>query len=378
MPYVNLEPATFRPDAEHAYIPVSLSAHAPTTVFVDVITKNGTSGNAAISGSNYVLTRETLIFRPGDPLTQTLEVPIKSMSDGQTFAVQFPTTPAGAKKGTALVDVTATSSGTPTPEQTSGFREARTFNPKNVRFSMDGNSLRATKDGGPDTFATKLSHGRTQDGNAETGLYVDSTFLGIEQPLYTSGSDIVLHSQQFAKPVDWGGKTWEHGATVLSGHRTTAAQIGNGQYEWTVKMPNRRGGWPALWLVNAGGWPPEIDVYEGFGYNNSFDFSKHLSHSLHGGANNNRTFATTSTYDAEAAYAIGDFDQAYHKYAVEIDDVYVTWFMDGAEVFQAVNPFRGTKWYPIMNIAVKDGDTYEGGSPDMYIRSFKVYTASGE
>src|SRR3546814_2016012 len=74
-----------------------------------------------------------------------------------------------------------------------------------------------------------------------------------------------MHTQKLRQPIAWDGVPYDYGAVVLSGHNTRPVQIGYGQYEFTAKMPNRRGSWPAFWLISTAGWPPEIDIYEGFG-----------------------------------------------------------------------------------------------------------------
>src|SRR3546814_4404474 len=38
------------------------------------------------------------------------------------------------------------------------------------------------------------------------------------------------------------------------------------------------------------GWPPEIDIYEGFGFESWWDFDRYTANTLHGGANITRTF----------------------------------------------------------------------------------------
>lgn len=372
-PTVNILDAVVRPGDAFAYVPVQLSASAPTSVIVELGTRNGSGDKYAVSGSDYETTNGSLVFRIGDPLVQTFKVPLKGIGDGEHFEVLLVSEPSGGKRGDGNGKISASTSATRTKEQSSGFRAPHRFKPKSVRFEMSGRNLKYSAQGGADSFASQLAHGRTQDGNQETGLYVDDSFAGIEKPIFASGDDIVLHSQQFSEAVVHDSRLFEHGAAVLSGHRTTASQIVYGQYEWVAKMPDRRESWPALWMISTNGWPPEIDVYEGFGYDASFDFNKHLTHALHGGKNNQRSFVMHGRYDASRTYGKSGFANEYHSYAVDIDKSYITWFVDGDEVFQSVNPFAGTEWYPIMNVAVKDGGSYDGGSGDMRIRSFKVY-----
>jgi beta-glucanase (GH16 family) len=172
---------------------------------------------------------------------------------------------------------------------------------------------------------------------------------------------------------------WKHGAAVLTGQRMPATQIQFGQYEWTAMMPNRRGGWPALWLLPAGGgWPPEIDVYEGFGYSSGWNFSRNISGNIHGGASGSRTFTALMQVNAASAYGLSGFDTGYHRFAVDIAPDFITWFVDGKETYQTVNPFRGTTWYPLMNVAVKHGTAdYIGGTAEMRVRSFAVWKVPG-
>ena len=155
-----------------------------------------------------------------------------------------------------------------------------------------------------------------------------------------------------------------------------ATHIRYGQYGWEAMMPDRRGAWPALWLLPTTGWPPEIDAYEGFGYSPDFDFARDISGNLHGGRKGKRRFTVPMRMNASAAYGIRGFESAYHRFAVDIAPDFITWFVDGQEVFQAVNPFRGTTWFPLMTVAVKHKGDYTGGSGTMRVRSLSVWQAA--
>ncbi|OYU42023.1 MAG: hypothetical protein CFE44_26390, partial [Burkholderiales bacterium PBB4] len=56
---------------------------------------------------------------------------------------------------------------------------------------------------------------------------------------------------------------------------------------------------------------------------------------------------------------------------------YITFFVDGKETYQTVNPFKGTTWYPLMNVAVKQTGDYAGGTAEMRVRSFAVWKVPG-
>ena len=79
--------------------------------------------------------------------------------------------------------------------------------------------------------------------------------------------------------------------------------------------------------------------------------------------------------NAASVYGINGFDTSYHRFAVDIATDFITWFVDGKEVYQTVNPFRGTTWFPLMNVAVKHQGDYVGGTSEMRVRSFAVWKA---
>src|SRR3546814_683667 len=151
---------------------------------------------------------------------------------------------------------------------------------------------------------------------------------------------------------------WKYGAAILTGRRIAETRVRYGQYEWVARMPNRRGSWPALWLLGVNGWPPEIDVYEGFGYSKDWNFTTDISANIHGGPRNRRMFVRPMRLRAPAVYKLSGFDTGYHSYAVDIQKDYITWFVDGLEVYQAVNPFHEEDWYPLIQMAVKTEAPY--------------------
>ena len=367
--------AVFKPGASVAYVPVTLNQPTPNTVIARVITVNGSDANRAISGYQYKATENVVIFRPGDPLRKTVSVPILAATDGQQFSLKLREAPWGANQGTASATVTADADATPTAAATSGFRYPRTFRTfGTLQYDMTQSNMRWSDAGWSNGWSTKLSHGRAQVANGETGLYLDGDlYPGVEAPLRYTTEGLVFHTQKLQSPITYNGVAYNYGAVVLSGHNTTATHIGYGQYEWVAKMPTRRGSWPAFWLISTSGWPPEIDVYEGFGYQSYWNFDAHISATIHGGSGGWRTFQRGSTIQAQQAYGLSGFSQGYHRYAVDIGPEYITWFVDGLEVYQSVNPFRGHRWYPIMNVAVKTNSAYDDGSGDMIVKSFRAW-----
>ncbi|UIJ46156.1 family 16 glycosylhydrolase [Sphingomonas cannabina] len=377
---LSLGSAVFRPGASVANVPVTLDRPTPNTVIARVTTVNGSGTTKAVAGTNYRTVDTVVVFRPGDPLRQTISVPIVSATAGQQFAVKLREAPWGANQGTSWVSVTASSSAVATASATTGFRAPRTFKATGtLQYEMSRAKMWWTDTGHDDAWSTQLPNGRAQPANGETGLYLDGWVYrdkDIEAPLRYTWNGLVMHTQKLKSPISYNGKSYYYGSVVLSGHNTPSTQIGYGQYEWVAKMPSRRGAWPAFWLISTSGWPPEIDVFEGFGYESYWDFDRYIASTIHGGANAVRTFQRGSVIQAEAAYGLSGFSQGFHSYAVDIQPDYITWFVDGVETYQSVNPFKGFRWYPIMDVAVKTTSAYDDGSGDMVVKGFRAWSSS--
>lgn len=355
-------------------VPIRLDHATPNTVFVHVKTRNGSGANYVYSGAYYTPIDKYVIFRPGDPLVQTVTIPIAKTVEGGHFQLIFPEVPQGAKQGNAIGELTSRTGASPTTPITQGFRAPRTFEHGRLLYEMDPSTVRWSDSGGPGVWSTSFTQGRTQAANQETGLYLDNQLYPQAEPaVAVADGALVLHSQKLAQPIIYRGVGYYYGAAALDGRNMPETQITYGQYEWTATMPDRPGSWPALWLVGVKGWPPEIDVYEGFGQNASFDFDRDISSTIHGGPVNSASFERGMWVDATKAYGIEHIARAAHRYALDIEPDYITWFVDGVETFQARNPFSGA-FYPLMTVAVKTTDNYASGSGDMQIMSFKVWT----
>lgn len=374
MATVSIADVRYPVGATRVDIPVRLDGPTPNTVHVRVKTINGTGANYVYSGAFFEPVDRYVIFRPGDPLVQTVTVKIVKTKEGGHFRLSFLEAPQGAKAGTSSAVITSVTGAAPTQPITSGFRLPRSFKPSGtLRYDMQTHGVRWSDKGGPGVFATSFGHGRTQPANAETGLYLDAALHpSAEAPVALRDGAIVLHSQALAKPISYAGKSYSYGATLLSGRNMPETQLTYGQYEWVATMPNRRGSWPALWLAGVRGWPPEIDVYEGFGHNNSFNFDRDFTANIHGGPINQRAFTRSLWIDIGKAYGIAPLGSKPHRYAVDIQRDYITWFVDGVETYQARNPFA-EPFFPMMNVAVKTGSAYADGTGDMIISSFKVW-----
>jgi hypothetical protein len=380
-PALMMDNVSFDPSAKQAHIRVYLTSAPPTTVIARVFTKNGSGTNYMYSGGHYTTTKQTVIFRPGDPLEQTVAVPIKKAKEGGHFRAYVPSVPSGAKRGTQSITLTAVKGAVNNAIAWKG-RAPRTFAPAGPpSYALNINAMKWSADGGAGVWRTALAHGRAQPANAETGLYLDpEEHRSAEAPIRIENGHLVLHSQRLNNAISYAGLgngagagAYKYGAVALTGLKNPETHIRYGQIEWQAKMPDRRGSWPALWLVGVQGWPPEIDVYEGFNSNASFDPARMASGTIHGGPNGTRLYARGYSEDVASIYGIKPtLTTDFHSYAVDIQPDYITWFVDGVEVFQAVNKFNAT-FYPIMNVAVKTSGNYSDGSGDMVIRSLRMW-----
>lgn len=367
------------PDAREVHVPVRLDRPTPNTVHARVLTRNGQPPVPAFEGRHFARVDTMVVFRPGDPLVQTVRVPLNGLPAGAHFALHLPEGADGAEVADGSGEIRGERGAPVSRAIKDGFRAPRRFAPRGAPvYRLDPARAAWSDRGGAGAFSTRLPHGRTQPANGESGLYLDPDWdTGGAAPAAVEGGALVLRSQQLARPFRYEGKAWQHGAAVLTGKAMPTTQIAFGQYEWEAQMPGRRGAWPALWLLPVSGWPPEIDVYEGFGDSPDWNFSRDISANLHGGSNGRRRFTVPLRIDARRFYGLGGFDESYHRYAVDIAPGFITWFVDGVEVYQSVNPFAGVTWFPLMTVAVKHNGAYEGGSGAMRVRSLRVWRSDG-
>lgn len=358
-------------NATVVHVPVTLDKPSPNTVIAHVRVYDGQGGRAAPD------TTKPVIFRTGDPLKKTVTFNVTSMSEGNYVnAVQSSVPDGGVSQGGGI-RITAKTGAVNEPLNVDGERAPLTFKPSGEpSYSVTGQTIQFDDNGGPNSFSTALSHGRTQVGNGETGYYGTVDMGGFER----TPDGLVLSSRRLDKPVRTGSPVMELPflATMLSGHRTTGTQFKYGSVEWVVKMPNRFGSWPALWLLPTSGWPPEIDVYEGFGYNGSWKFPSSLSSNIHGGRKQVQTFDRPADRMKMETFGLPKtLDSEFHAFAVTVDKEWITMFVDGIETMRYANPFKGETWYPLTNVAVKakEDSPYTDGSGAMTLRSLKVWRA---
>lgn len=365
---VEIKPFDVAPGATVVHVPVTMDKPSPNTVIAHVRVFDGKGGRANPD------TRKAVIFRPGDPLTKSVSFDIHPLKEGATVKAVQQEEPDGGKRKGGAIDITAKAGATNEEIKDTG-RAALKFEPLGeIVYSETGATIQYDDKGGPKSFSTALSHGRTQVGNGETGYYGTVDMNGFSR----TDEGLVLDSRRLDQPMKVGSPAMEYPflATMLSGHNTPETYFKYGSVEWVVKMPNRRGSWPALWLIPTGGWPPEIDVYEGFGYNGSWVFKSDLSTNLHGGDKNERTFTRPAMRMKMSSFGLPNtLDSELHTFTVTVTPEWITMFVDGVETMQYANPFQGEQWYPLTNVAVKakPEDKYDDGTGAMVVKSIKVW-----
>jgi len=366
---VSIEPFNVPVGASEVHVPVTLDKPSPNTVIAHIRVYDAKGGRARPDK------KRALIFRPGDPLTQTVSFDVSNMSEGNNVrCVQYEVPDGGNRKG-GSIRITAKPGAVNEP--ITGGRDPLPFEPHGqLVYDETGQTIQFDDQGGPGSFSTALSHGRTQVGNGETGYYGEVKYNGFKR----TDDGLILESRRLDEPVAIGSPATEYPflAVMLSGHKTSDTHFKYGTVEWVAKMPNRNYSWPALWLLPTGGWPPEIDVYEGFGYNGSWNFPSDLSTNLHGGDKLVRSFTRPAMRMRMQDFGLPNtLDSEFHTFAVTVTPEWITMFVDGVETMQYANPFAGETWYPLTNVAVKApvGHDYDKGSGAMTVRSLKVWKA---
>lgn len=407
--------------AAEIFIPVSVDECDRNSfmAYVDrLINVNGGGinvGNGTQQRANFAGMDTVYHWSPGDdPLHWIKIAPRSRHGAGQAFQVSIRVKGLGdSQKGRAVT--IRFSDAAPEQQITQPFhRPLRTldlsaatrknaFDPETITHSPTGQGV---------DFMSALSHGRSQDGNQETGLYADASISGAVNPIsYDAAEDAIrLHSRGYAAPVRWDGRDWNYQAAVLQGlHNNDVCGV-DGVWRIEAKIPNRRYAWPAFWLVNRitnsrgvheNRWPGEIDILEKFNHAwGAADTPYTSSFAQH--------FGPLGRWEQKVGAFGNDFDvDKYGSPRAPLDEVYTSWavhvaydpvdttksevtfFVNDREVgcqilharHQDLN--RKIEFYPIFNVAVKTPSGYtperfntddgRGKSGDMFVRDMAYY-----
>ncbi|WP_172991839.1 family 16 glycosylhydrolase [Lacipirellula parvula] len=137
-----------------------------------------------------------------------------------------------------------------------------------------------------------------------------------------------------------GGKGFSSG--VISSHNDFRYTYGYA--EMRIKMPSKRGSWPAFWMLDAG-WPPEIDIMEYVLFTNETINDQYYANS----------HWSTSSGNASNGQWIDrnvDLGAAFHTYGLEWTSTQLKYYFDGVLVKTASNQASFQNMYTILNYAV--------------------------
>lgn len=156
-----------------------------------------------------------------------------------------------------------------------------------------------------------------------------------------------------ARKEDFGGSRYTSARLLTKGKR----ELERGRVEARMKLPAGQGIWPAFWMlggnIDAMPWPGcgEIDIMELRGQQPGVVLG-----SLHGPGYS----GAASVTDSFTLPGGAGFDADFHVFAVEWDDAYISWEVDGA-TYAVATPDRlpaGAPWvfdhpfFVVLNLAV--------------------------
>lgn len=360
-------------------------------------------------------------WSPGDDLTHYVKVVTKATyRAGQAFEVSIRVKGLGdGQKGRMVKVVFADDARHPDmPPQfhrplrrldLSKARRKNSFDPAAVKHHDSGFDAAMRP-----VWRSRLSHGYAQDGNGETGLYMnEDKFPGKAQsPISYDAGEKAIRLHTLAFPMDarpeMSGRLFRHQAAMIQGQTLDEVCGTEGVWRMEAKIPIRRYSWPAFWLIGRGAsgakgswtqWPPEIDILEKFNHawgaaDTPFTttFAQH-----YGKAGSNERIGSFGS-EIETGQWSGvtkPLDEEYHSWACAVvyhDDprkAEVTFFFDdvevGCHVLHARHEDMKTRLelYPMANVAVRAPGSYtpeqyntddgRGRTGDMLVRDIAYY-----
>lgn len=379
-------------------------------------------GNAASQAWNFEGLDAMYRWSPGDDLVHYIKIVTRSTyKAGQSFRADIHVKGLGDSQRFGNVDIIFADDAQhpdmppqfhrPLRElKLDGAQRKNQFDAATVKFSDSGFDAQ-----GRPTWRSRLSHGYTQDGNQETGLYMsEEKFPGIAQsPIAYDSTEKALRLRSLAFPADarveFESRLFRHQAAVIQGQTMDDVCGAQGVWRMEAKIPIRRYSWPAFWLLGRGPkggsggytqWPPEIDILEKFNHSwGAADTPYTTTFAQHYGdaGSNRRVGAFGNVVEANQWLPeTGPLNEGYHSWACAIvyDDKdplksEVTFFFDdievGCHVLHARHQDMKTKLelYPIANVAVRAPGSYtpeqynsddgRGHSGDMLIRDIAYY-----
>lgn len=222
-----------------------------------------------------------------------------------------------------------------------------------LSYDDEFNSFKSSPNGSQGYQTTYYFGGRSLPSNGEQEFYSDST-VGVN-PFTVQNGELTITAAPGSNPE---GLAYNSGLITTEGDFTQTY----GYFEIRAEVPAGQGMWPGFWLLPADkSWPPEIDVLEAFGATNANGEGgsnqvhvNAISHAVNdnGGSEGGGLWATID----------GNIYSGYHTYGVDWEKDFVTFYIDGKEVYQTATPSDMNKpMYMLANLAV--GGAWPG-TPD--------------
>jgi len=117
-----------------------------------------------------------------------------------------------------------------------------------------------------------------------------------------------------------------------------------GYAEMRIKMPSKRGSWPAFWMLDNG-WPPEIDIMEYPLFVNETTSDQYY-------ANSHWSTGSGNASNGQWIDRNVDLGAAFHTYGLEWTSTQLKYYFDGVLVKTASNQASFQNMYTIFNYAV--------------------------
>jgi hypothetical protein len=192
--------------------------------------------------------------------------------------------------------------------------------------------------------------------NKEKQIYMDPAFAGTSshplgvQPFSIADGKLRICAERAdplrVSPYIWG---YKYTSGCITSELTFTQKYG--YFEIRARLPAGKGFWPAFWLLpRRVAWPPEIDVFEGFGTKKN---------TIHVGVIEGRHSARTD-------WVRGNFDatDGFHVYGLEWTESRFTYFLDGRRTKEFPNHAIHEEMYLIANLALGSHDQNWVPDPD--------------
>lgn len=196
-----------------------------------------------------------------------------------------------------------------------------------------------------------------------------------------------LHLTTFRRPklfrANNNGRLSNLESPIGVGLASCKTMFGYGYFEIEAKLPTGKHLWPAFWLWSEKGWPPEIDVFEGYTRNKGDYFKPKINNIGWYNLNTNLHYKCIKTGKNKQigpkTHFFGTKDPSKHfiKYGLKFTENEITIYYNNKQVRKWTDPnvlqyFKGHKMNVVINNSVTDEvNVLEENYSDFVIKYFK-------